>query len=104
MVHLKLNQITGILLASILVILIFGLIIFPMMIQTGMIDERGMIDEESENGAGTDGIAMCIDGIYFGVCTGDQHFDSGQACFGLTTQQCFDKCNSFGRMQECRIV
>jgi len=98
MVHLKLNQITGILLASILIILIFGLIIFPMMIQTGMIDR--MIGE-SENGAGTDGIAVCIDGIYFGVCTGDQHFDSGQACFGLTTQQCFDKCNTFSA--SCRL-
>jgi len=94
MVHLKLNQITGILLASILIILIFGLIIFPMMNQRVMIDE-------SENGAGTGGIAVCIDGIYFAVCSGDQHFDSGQSCFGLTTQQCFDKCNTFSA--SCRL-
>jgi len=54
-----------------------------------------------ENGAGTGGIAVCIDGIYFGVCTGDQHFDSGESCFGLTTQQCFDKCNVIGNT--CRV-
>jgi len=46
-------------------------------------------------------IAVCIDGIYFGVCTGDQHFDSGESCFGLSTQQCFDKCNVIGNT--CRV-
>jgi len=95
MVHLKLNQITGILLVIIATVLIFGLIIFPTMNQRGMINE-------SENGAGTGGIAVCIDGIYFGVCTGDSHFDSGESCFGLTTQQCFDKCNVIGNT--CRVV
>jgi len=58
--------------------------------------------QNGENGGEVpDGVALCIDGIYFGVCTGDQHFDSDQACFGLTTQQCFDKCNVIGTT--CRI-
>ncbi len=58
--------------------------------------------ENGENGGELpDGVALCIDGIYFGVCTGDQHFDSDQACFGLTTQQCFDQCNVIGTT--CRI-
>lgn len=91
MVHLKLNHITGILLVIIATVLIFGLIIFPM-------NQKVMTDE---NGAGTGGIAVCIDGIYFGVCTGDSHFDSGESCFGLTTQQCFDKCNVIGNT--CRV-
>lgn len=44
---------------------------------------------------------ICIDGIYFGVCGGEPVFNQGQACFGLTTQQCFDKCNVIGN--SCRV-
>ena len=44
---------------------------------------------------------VCIDGIYFGVCGGEPIFDSGRECFGLTTQQCFDKCNVVGTT--CRM-
>ena len=44
---------------------------------------------------------ICIDGIYFGVCGGEPIFDEGRECFGLTTQQCFDKCNVIG--STCRM-
>lgn len=46
-------------------------------------------------------IPVCIDGIYFGVCSGDMHFDKGQSCFGLSTEQCFQKCNVVAT--SCRI-
>ncbi len=90
----------GIILLGIGVVVV-GLLV--VMKQGGTTDEFENGAGEFENGAGTGGIAVCIDGIYFAVCSGDQHFDSGQSCFGLTTQQCFDKCNSFGRMQECEV-
>jgi len=61
-----------------------------------------IIESDSFNGSSIpEDTPVCIDGIYFGVCTGDQHFDSGQACFGLTTQQCFDQCNVVGTT--CRL-
>ncbi len=88
----------GIILLGIGVVVV-GLLVIMNPNQRGPIDEFETNDEFETD----DPIAVCIDGIYFGVCTGDQHFDSGQACFGLTTQQCFDKCNSFGRMQECEV-
>jgi hypothetical protein len=83
-----------------IILLVIGAVVVGALI---VIQQHGF-DKESENGNGTVGdgqIAVCIDGLYFGVCTGDQHFDSGNSCFGLTTQQCFDKCNVLGTT--CRI-
>ncbi len=81
-----------------IILLAVGIVVVGLLV---VMKQGGTMDKfENGNGAGT-GIAVCIDGIYFGVCTGDQHFDSGQSCFGLTTQQCFDKCNVVGTT--CRI-
>ncbi len=46
-------------------------------------------DQQVMGGAGG-----CIDGTNFGVCSGEPIFNSGNACFGLSTQQCFDKCST----------
>ncbi len=62
---------------------------------------QGLFGGGENGGEVPESVAICIDGIYFGVCTGDEHFDSDQACFGLTTQQCFDECNVIGTT--CRI-
>jgi len=66
------------------------------------IAHRGMcLSDEEEEGMP---IAQCIDGLNFGVCTGEPIFNIGQPCYFLSTQQCFDKCiTQIGTPNSCGV-